>query len=175
MEQLADAFKTLRMPHELMEKLIAHLKQGVDMEKDVHRAAIVQIRKEYDLAKQKLDNALDYLLSKSITKEEYDAIVPKLRQRLHQLNHQLEGHTKADESFAKTVTALLELASRAYESFLSSEIEEKRQLMGFVFSNLKIKGNKLEYSMRKPFDTVAKLPNLQEWLRDLDSNQGPSD
>ncbi len=175
LEQLAEAFKTLRLPHDLLAKLRGHLKSGVEHEKDAHNAVILHIRKEHDLVKKKLDNALELRLDESITKEEYDEIVPKLRVRLHQLNNQLQGHMKADETFSNTVTSLLDLASQAYDHFLSSEIEEKRHLMGFVFSNLKIKANKLEYSMRKPFDKVVKMQNRPEWLRDLDSNQGPSD
>jgi ABC transporter substrate binding protein len=44
------------------------------------------------------------------------------------------------------------LASRAAELFESSKPEQKRQLLAFVFSNLRLKGKKLEYSLRSPFD-----------------------
>jgi len=73
------------------------------------------------------------------------------------------------------VSALLDIASNAHDLFVSSEIEEKRQLMGFVFSNLKIRGKNLEYSMRRPFNMLVNTSNRQEWLHGLDSNQRPID
>ncbi len=140
------------------------LRKGVENEQAQQLNAITQIRKDYDLAQKKLDNALDMRLEGSITKEQYDEITPKLQARKHQLNEQLQGYSKADDIFANTVSSLLDIASNAYQLFISSEVEEKRQLMGFVFSNLKIRGRNLEYSMHKPFDLVVNLPNRQEWL-----------
>lgn len=100
-------------------------------------------------------------LEGSMTREEYDEIASTLNVKLHQLNEKLQGQTSAYESFAITVSALLDIASNAYDLFVSSEIEEKRQLMGFVFSNLKIKANKLEYSMRRPFNMLVNTSNRQ--------------
>jgi len=108
-------------------------------------------------------------LDGSITKEEYDEIASTLSVKMHQLNERLHGHTKADETFAFTVSSLLDIASNAYDLFVSSEIEEKRQLMGFAFSNLKIRGKNLEYSMRRPFNMLVNTSNCQEWLPLLDS------
>lgn len=163
------------MPEARLIQIKEHLKKDVESGKEQHLYAISQIRKDYDMTQKRLDNALDMRLDGSITKEVHDEIASKLRVKQHQLNEKLQGHTKADEAFAFTVSSLLDIASNAYELFISSEIEEKRQLMGFVFSNLKIRGKNLEYSMHKPFDLVVNLQNRQEWLRELDSNQRPSD
>ncbi len=163
-EQLEGAFKSLHVSEPLLAKLKDHLKQSASAEQDFHTAAIAQLQKDYNTVSTKLHNALDMRLEGSITKEEYDAIVPELRAHQEDLNRRLQRHTKADEQFAMTVNRLLELASRAYDLFLSSEMDEKRQLIGFVFSNLQIRGKNLEYSMRKPFDAMANARTYPEWL-----------
>jgi len=80
------------------------------------------------------------------------------------LNRQLELHTKADEAFNVTVSSLMGLASRAYELFESSKVDQKRQLMSFVLSNLRLKGKNLEFSMRKPFDAFMNLKDQNKIL-----------
>ncbi len=69
---------------------------------------------------------------------------------------------------------MISLASRAAEIFERSNIEQKRQLIAFVFSNLSLRGKKLESSLRSPFDLMVDRPDYASWLGDLDSNQGCS-
>jgi len=50
------------------------------------------------------------------------------------------------------------LASRAADLFERSKAEQKRRLLSLVFSNLRLNGKKLEYSMRSPFDLMVDRP-----------------
>jgi len=50
---------------------------------------------------------------------------------------------------------LISLASRAAQLFERSKAEQKRELIAFVFSNLRLKGKKLEFSLRSPFDLMV--------------------
>ena len=59
---------------------------------------------------------------------------------------------------------MISLASRAYEIFESSKIAEKRQLINFMFSNLRMNGEKLRFSLKKPFHLMADLTSHHEWL-----------
>lgn len=79
----------------------------------------------------------------------------------------------ADENFYTSISVLISLISRASELFESSDVEQKRKLLSFLFSNLQINGSKLEYAFKKPFDLIAKLPNCTEWWAVLGSNQRP--
>ena len=67
------------------------------------------------------------------------------------------------------------MASRAYGIFESSTTDEKRQLIGYVFSNLELEGEKLRYTLRTPFNLFTDLASCKEWLPGPDSNQRPSD
>ena len=76
----------------------------------------------------------------------------------------IEQYTKADKDFAITVTYLLDLASRAYELFQSSKVDQKRQLLNFVLSNLRLEGKKLLYDLKKPFDSMLVCAENKDWL-----------
>jgi hypothetical protein len=49
---------------------------------------------------------------------------------------------------------LLELVNHVYDLFLSSELEERRQLVNLVLQNLKLDNKKLVYVAQKPFDML---------------------
>ena len=57
----------------------------------------------------------------------------------------------------------LELASRSKECFDRANIEQKRKLLTMIFANLEMQGTTLCYSLRKPFDMLAELPDNDKW------------
>jgi hypothetical protein len=78
-----------------------------------------------------------------------------------------EGNERTIEVFY--VRQVGSLASRAAELFERSKPEQKRQLLAFVFSNLRLKGKKLEYSLRSPFDLMVNRPSYSNWLAFLNT------
>jgi hypothetical protein len=61
---------------------------------------------------------------------------------------------------------LISVASRAAEIFERSNTEQKRQLIAFVFSNLRLRGKKLEFALRSPFDLMVNRRSYASWLGD---------
>ena len=59
----------------------------------------------------------------------------------------MERYALKMKSFHVTANMVLSLARRAREIFESSEVEEKRQLLNFVFQNLELKEKKLSVTL----------------------------
>jgi hypothetical protein len=55
----------------------------------------------------------------------------------------------------------LQLVNRAYDLSLSSEAEEKRQLLKLTLQNLRLKGNSVRFELVKPFDKVFACTSRQ--------------
>ncbi len=53
-----------------------------------------------------------------------------------------------------TEIKILRLVSRARDIFESSEVDEKRQLLNFVFQNLELKDKKLSVTLREDFKII---------------------
>ena len=85
----------------------------------------------------------------------------------------MASYTQADEKFYITANIVLNLAQRAYEIFESSEVAEKRQLLNFLLQNLELKGRKLIYKLKTPFDMVLLANKCSSLLRGQDSNLRP--
>ena len=78
----------------------------------------------------------------------------------------IEQHQKGEGEYRTTLESLISVASRAAAIFERSKIEQKRQLIAFVFSNLALKGKKLEFSLRSPFDLMVNRRTYASWLGD---------
>jgi site-specific DNA recombinase len=77
-----------------------------------------------------------------------------LKVKEQDLIQQLMDHSKADEQFLISSSYILDLANRAYELFESSQAEQKRRLLNFVFANFSTQGSKLQYKIKEPFNEL---------------------
>ena len=89
---------------------------------------------------------------------------------LNLAREKIELHTVADEEYYNQAGRLLEVVSRASEIFRSSETEEKHEFMKFLFLNLTLNGEILEFTLRKPFDTIFEHVTRQQWCPRRDLN-----
>ena len=105
-----------------------------------------------------------------ITDNEYDNFYQSFRDKVAEIDTRLAMLQEADDSYYITARYLLEIANRAYELFKSSEVEERRQLIKLVLSNLRIEDKIVRYDAIKPFDTILNYADSQLWLRGRDSN-----
>ncbi|HJD55360.1 MAG TPA: recombinase RecB [Rickettsia endosymbiont of Pyrocoelia pectoralis] len=83
---------------------------------------------------------------------------------------EIEALNKADDSFTKMLITLVELASDAYQNFIGSTIEKKRNLVNLVFANLKLKPEKPLFMLHSPFDVFVEIPKTSEWRTREESN-----
>ncbi|MBI2410917.1 MAG: hypothetical protein HYV32_03460 [Candidatus Kerfeldbacteria bacterium] len=75
----------------------------------------------------------------------------------------LEQLQKADESYYIDAIAILNIASRSKELFIGSELDQKREIIKLVFQNLSFDGQKVQYSLQKPFDSIFIAHNHSAW------------
>lgn len=164
LDQVRDVFKAIQIPEGVMQDILGQLKKSHDSEKQYHTASIESLNRENALVTQRLDSLMVKYLDESITKDMYDRTNGQLIQRRQEIQEMLERHHSGDEQFRIAVSTMVMLASKAAEIFDRSQTEEKRQLMGYVFSNLELKGSTLSYSLKKPFNLLVDLASCKEWL-----------
>jgi site-specific DNA recombinase len=108
-------------------------------------------------------------LSRGITQDDYDKKARELKERQAEIAAQIEQHQHGDGEYRTTLESLISLASRAAELFERSKIEQKRELIAFVFSNLQLSGKKLDFSLRSPFDLMVNRADHSSWLAFLNT------
>ncbi len=105
----------------------------------------------------------------SITKDEYDRKIKEYKEEQYEITLKLNEYTSADYQYHITAGTVLNLARKAKEIFNSSEITEKRQLLNFLLQNCLLNGRKLEFALRKPFDSIIEYASCPTVLRRQDS------
>ena len=128
---------------------------------------------EHKSVTKMMDNLYLDKLKGRITDDEYDKFYQSFREQIAGLDSQLGMLQEAEDNYYISSKYLLELVNRAYDLFKSSEVEEKRQLIKLVLSNLRVEGKTVRYEAIKPFDTILNHTDNQLWLPRVDSNRQP--
>ena len=92
-----------------------------------------------------------------------------MKGRQNEIALRIEQHQEGEGDYRTTLESLISVASRAADIFERSKTEQKRELIAFVFSNLRLRGKKLEYSLRSPFDLMVNRADHTSWLPFLDT------
>jgi hypothetical protein len=98
----------------------------------------------------------------------YKGLNPRLELQLAAIRIEIELHEEADVSFKQSLASGFKLANKGGQLFESSKTHEKTELVNFLFSNLALRGRKLEYTLRRPFDAMVKLRRCLSWLLEWD-------
>ena len=158
------------MSDEKIQEIIEGLKQSNERKNQFHKKSIAGLRAEYDSIDARTSRLLDLRVDGSITEEMFTQKLKAYKERQVELNIKLQNYTDADETYYLTANKLMSVAQRAISILKSSEPDERRQFINFVFQNLKLDGQKLDFEFKTPFDTVLKLTGHYERRRGRDLN-----
>jgi hypothetical protein len=79
------------------------------------------------------------------------------------INVCLDQLQEAEDNYYLTAKYVLELVNRAYDLFISSEVEEKRQLIKLILSNVRLVDENIVYDAQKPFNLILKTADSKLW------------
>ena len=188
-QQFTEALRAIKIDKDVLEWVLMALKESHSEEKRYHNEMISTLQKQY----QKLQDRIDAMyIDKLDGKISEDIFIRKSEEwGAEQANilRTTEQHQGANRSYLEEGSRLLELAQKAVTLYEKQEMQEKRRLLNFVFSNSTWKDGKLSPVYRKPFDLLA-LTNtaykkekavsskkdslFENWLPGQDSNLQPS-
>ena len=163
MAQVESLFKSIKIPSDTMEILVQGMMESFVAERDFYHDQVSALEKQYHDIDKKLEVAYEDRLSQRITVEQYDKLVLKEKPKQEVILNKIKLHTKADEKYLLTASLLLELVSRAYELFMSSEVHEKRQLLKMILQNCLLDGEKLVFIYANPFDKIIEGVKTENW------------
>lgn len=93
-------------------------------------------------------------MTKSIL-DQYTTHALNSQRKEYILPDELEKHEKANVKYFELGVKVLEVAQNAEKIYQKGSVEEKRQLLGLVFSNLSMKGELVRTELKNPFSLVA--------------------
>lgn len=168
--QIAKAVQSISIPESSLPDILEYVRSSHEAEKAFHHERTRALQSEKNDIAGKLNRLTDLLIEGHIAEETYKQKHLELDLRRRNINTDIARNDSGDSDFKMAVSGILALLSKSPQIFESSNIAEKRTLLGLIFSNLELEGATLRFSLRNPFDQFIKGANCQEWCPGEDSN-----
>ena len=163
-EQIGKVFKGIQIPEEVLTQIVTSLQSSHEGKVSFRETQYKQLTSEHEKYTKRLEKIYIDRLDGRITDDEYDKFYQSFREKVAEIDTQLSMLQEAEDNYYLSAKYILELANRAYELFESSEVEERRQLIKLVLSNLRVEDDLVRYDAIKPFDTLLNYDYRQTWL-----------
>lgn len=170
LKPIYELLDSLKLEDGQIKDLVEDLKQFHKAENRFFTNSMQELRKEYDLYERRLSRLADDKYDSSITDAFFNQKFKEYASKQAGLLEEMSKHDTADKQYHITANTILNLCQRAREIVESSEPEEKRQFFNFILQNLELRGKKLEYKLKTPYDTVLLANNCSDLLPGQDSN-----
>lgn len=158
--ELIDQVNTILDSIKLSDERIEEIKSGLrylgDSENKFHKNSMNSLKADYDKYEIRIRKMYEDRLDGRLTGEMYDKLLTEYKSRQAEILELMGDHSVADEQFYVTANILLSIAKRAKEIFMSSEVNEKRQLLSFLLQNCVLNQKKLDFTLHSPFDLMSK-------------------
>jgi site-specific DNA recombinase len=139
-KQILDFFNEIEIrDKELFDWLVRTLKESHADEMAYHNQVLSSFNQQYQQLQTRLDNLYMDKLDGRITAKKYEELDEKWRKEQEQVRKALEKHEKSNINYFELGSKLLEVSKQAKNIYLKKKLEEKRQLLNLVFSNLTLK------------------------------------
>ncbi|KKP79801.1 MAG: Resolvase [Candidatus Moranbacteria bacterium GW2011_GWF2_35_39] len=174
-EQTASSLKGLKLIPEALEVLKRDLRVIHDAEQSYCEKNIATLERKLKRIRDSYRIAYEDRLDGRITTDIFDKMMNEWKVKEQDLLLQIDDHSKANQNFFVTSSKILDISQKAYELFISSEPEEKTQLLNFIHQNFFLEGKKLLFEAKIPFTGILEYAKTGNRLRDQDSNLEPID
>ena len=173
LEAVDAVLEGIKIPETLLSEIYAHIKDMNTSNNEFQNKQVRSLRIKLQQIQSKKNSLLDAFIhpdNKSITQHIYDEKVEELHNQEKQITGELEKYLNATQQFELTLSALISLCNEAKELFHKASIDKKRKILKLLFSNFEMQGETLYYTLRKPFDKLAKIDDCLKWCTRRDSN-----
>jgi site-specific DNA recombinase len=157
LKQVYGLLDALKLSDVQIEEITEGLKKIGENENRFYKSSLKDLKEEYDKYDVRLRKMYEDRLDGRITDDMYDSYLREYKEKQSQILATMQEHSDGDEQFYLTANITLNLAKRAKEIFVSSEVEEKNQFLRYLLHNSTLDGKKLSFTMVSPFNMIAQF------------------
>jgi len=160
--QITDTLSRINIPSSFHLWAIKQLKSEQATEKEDQKEIVTAHRKAWDTCKRKLDALFDLRLSGEINSEEFSRHKEKLIQEKHKYDELINDATQRVETWLDRAEKMLNFAETAKSRFELGTINDKRDILVSLGSNLSLLDRKLSIPLSKPLELMEEVaPDIQ--------------
>ncbi|OGH20921.1 MAG: hypothetical protein A2695_02930, partial [Candidatus Levybacteria bacterium RIFCSPHIGHO2_01_FULL_40_83] len=164
-EQFGKLFKKLQLPEGVVDETIETLRNVHLGKSEFREEQVKKLSEEKEKYAKRIEEMYLDRLDGRITADGYDKMYKAFKLKIDEIDTKLFNLQKAEDDYYLTSEYILRLLQNAYNLFVSSEIEEKRQLLKLILQNSVLDGRLVKYSLLKPFDAILNYTDNPTGLR----------
>ncbi len=169
-KEVQNQLQSIQFSDEQKQDLQKKLKTAYEKKYGNKKYQLEKSKTELEDLKENQAKLLDLLIAGTITDGVYKEKNNQFEQKKAQLETTIREMAEPDDSLDKAIDNVLNFSQNSFEIFKSSQIEEKRRILNFVFENFFMDGKNVEISMHKHFKLLSKVGACQDWCPEEDSN-----
>lgn len=165
--QVFEIFGKLRIDNQrLIEWIRKALEESHKSEDEYHVSTVKDLDKQYLILEKRLSTLYDDMADGRINKEFYEIKKQQYEDEVEAILDAKNKHAEANFDYLQLGINIFELSQRGSEIYKAkARPKEKRDLLNFLFLNLKLKDGKVVPVFQNGFQVVASRAETKDWLR----------
>ncbi len=160
--QVANVLGKIEIPSSFHQWAIKQLKAEQANETEDQKEIVAARRKAWDTCKRKLDALFDLRLSGEVSPEEFSRHKEKLLQEKHKYEELINDSNKRVETWLDRAEKMLNFAETAKSRFELGTLDDKRDILAALGSNLSLFDKIFSVSLKKPVELMEEIaPKVQ--------------
>lgn len=147
-------FSLMYLEPDLFETGKKAIKQSARAVKEFHEAEVNELKNKLNKITNRIIKLRDLYLHNEIDKLDYDQKLGNLLVKEEKLIILIKAYYETYDATPDNTILFTNMLSDPYKTFKEASLETKKKLIKIVFSNIKLKGYKFEYTLNTPFDML---------------------
>ena len=163
-EDVMRLLKQLSLPKDKIEQLRKDLDTVKENKNDFYSARRRELAGRRKILSNRQEKSYDLLADQCITLEQYNKNNERYAEELAEIQMREDQLDNADQNFYTTAGYLLAMFECSERLFEVASIDEKREIVSLLLSNLKLDGKNFTFNLKEPFATLISQSKGSSWL-----------
>lgn len=162
-EQVGNAIEQIKIPCDIEQTILQDANNSLQERINYQKTCTEQIEKELQRVEKHIRQAYSDKLYEIITESFWKEQNSQLLTEKENLTIKLDSLTKPKTDHITKIQSILELAKNAFQLYKKANAEQKRKLMGYLFSNCSLRDGYLDLELHEPYSLIREAANTGNW------------
>ena len=162
-EKIASLLDSFSITNDVQEMILSGMRESFKDKIEYHNTCVQQLEKQINVLQNRIDQAYIDKLDKKIDEEFWLTQSHKWLAEKENLSIKLVSYQKADTRYIEQATLILELAKKAPALFKKANLEQKRKIVGLLFSNCFIRDGNIDLELKVPYNRILESSKTGNW------------
>ena len=153
----------IQLSEQQIDEIVDYIRTHEQQEQEFIKKSQRLINERLNLTQERISKLIDMHIDGKIDSDTYHFKLEEYKREQQKLTLELKSYHGGSKEEVIAAQEVLELVKESKELFMSSNLDEKQQLLRCFYSNLELDHEKLHVELREPFKTIATVQDQHIW------------